>query len=40
VDINQHLSYALQWFVFAGIVLIVSLLISSNLMPLMREKRP
>ncbi|MEX2130003.1 MAG: SURF1 family protein [Pseudohongiellaceae bacterium] len=40
VDINNHLSYALQWFTFSAITLIVSLLLSSNLLPLLRERSP
>ena len=39
VDINQHLSYAFQWFLFAIITLLASLLFSSNLWALMRDPR-
>lgn len=38
VDINQHLSYAFQWFTFAGLTLLVALFLSSNLRQLMRDK--
>ncbi len=37
IDINQNLSYALQWFSFALIVLLAALLTSSNLWQLMKE---
>jgi len=37
VDIDTHLSYALQWFTFAALVVIASLVASSNLLPLMRD---
>lgn len=36
-DVNQNLSYAVQWFSFALITVFVSLLASSNLWQLMRE---
>ena len=39
VDINQHLSYAFQWFLFAVITVLASLLFSSNLWALMRDPR-
>lgn len=38
-EINNHLSYALQWFTFAVIILIVAFLLSSNLLQLMRDDR-
>lgn len=38
VNINSNLSYALQWFTFAVIVLIASLLASSNIITLLRDK--
>ncbi len=38
VNINSNLSYALQWFTFAVIVLIASLLASSNTITLLRDK--
>lgn len=37
VDINTHLSYALQWFTFAVMVAIAALFASSNLIDLMRD---
>ena len=37
VDIDTHLSYALQWFTFAVLVAIASLLASSNLLAMMRD---
>ena len=37
VDIDTHLSYALQWFTFAVMAAIASLLASSNLLSLMRD---
>lgn len=36
VDVNQNLSYALQWFTFALIVLLIALLASSNLWSLIK----
>jgi surfeit locus 1 family protein len=39
VNINTHLAYALQWFVFALVVLAGSLLASSNLLSLLRESK-
>jgi len=36
IDVNQHLFYALQWFVFAIIVLLAALLGSSNLLQILR----
>lgn len=36
VDINTNLSYALQWFLFALIVVLVSVIASSNLLALLR----
>ena len=36
VNINMHLGYALQWFVFALAVLAGSLLASTNILSLMR----
>lgn len=38
VDVNQNLSYAVQWFSFALLVLFASLLASSNLWALLRGK--
>jgi surfeit locus 1 family protein len=37
VNINMHLAYALQWFVFALVVLAGSLLASTNILSLLRE---
>jgi surfeit locus 1 family protein len=37
VDIDTHLSYALQWFTFAVMVAVAALLASSNLLGLMRD---
>lgn len=37
VDIDTHLSYALQWFTFAVMIAIAALFASSNLFALMRE---
>jgi surfeit locus 1 family protein len=37
VNINTHLAYALQWFVFALVVLAISLLASTNILSLLRE---
>jgi surfeit locus 1 family protein len=37
-DVNQNLSYALQWFSFALLVLFISLLASSNLWALLRGR--
>jgi surfeit locus 1 family protein len=37
VNINTHLTYALQWFVFALVVLAGSLLASTNILSLLRE---
>jgi surfeit locus 1 family protein len=37
VNINTHLAYALQWFVFALVVLAGSLLASTNILSLLRE---
>ncbi len=37
VDIDTHLSYALQWFTFAFLVATVALLASSNLIALLRD---
>jgi surfeit locus 1 family protein len=39
ININQNLSYALQWFALALLVSLVSLLASSNLWSLLRESR-
>tara|TARA_B110000858_G_scaffold198514_1_gene266013 strand:- start:27978 stop:28676 length:699 start_codon:yes stop_codon:yes gene_type:complete len=39
-DVNQNLSYAVQWFSFALLVLFVSLLASSNLWALLRGSKP
>ena len=39
ININQNLSYALQWFALALLVLLVSLLASSNLWALLRDTR-
>ena len=39
-DINQNLSYAIQWFSFGLIVLFVALLASSNLWQLMKGEDP
>lgn len=39
VDTSRNYSYALQWFAMAIALLIVSLILSSNLMALMRETR-
>ena len=35
-DVNQNLSYAIQWFTFGLIVIIASILASSNLWSLLR----
>ena len=35
-DVNQNLSYAIQWFSFGLIIIFISLLASSNLWSLMR----
>ena len=37
VDIDTHLSYALQWFTFAVMIAIAALFASSNLLALMRD---
>ncbi len=37
INVNQNLFYAVQWFMFALIVLIIALFASSNLWKLMRE---
>ncbi|MCB1670654.1 MAG: SURF1 family protein [Gammaproteobacteria bacterium] len=37
VDVDTHLSYALQWYTFAVMVAIAALLASSNLLSLMRD---
>lgn len=39
ININQNLSYALQWFALALLVSLVSLLASSNLWSLLRDSR-
>ncbi len=39
-DVNQNLSYALQWFSFALLVLFASLLASSNLWSLLKDSKP
>ena len=36
-DIDTHLSYALQWFTFAVMIALASLLASSNLLSMMRD---
>lgn len=40
VDINQHLFYSLQWFLFATIVLAIALFASSNLWQLLKGVDP
>ncbi len=40
IDINQHLFYALQWFLFATIVLAVAVFASSNLWHLLKGVDP
>ena len=40
VDVNQHLFYAMQWFLFASIVAIAGLLASSNLWTLLKGVDP
>jgi cytochrome oxidase assembly protein ShyY1 len=35
-DVNQNLSYAIQWFTFALIIIFAALLASSNLWALLR----
>ena len=40
VDVNQHLFYAMQWFLFATIVAIAGLLASSNLWTLLKGVDP
>ncbi len=40
IDINQHLFYALQWFLFATIVLSAALFASSNLWQLLKGVDP
>ncbi|MEQ8407752.1 MAG: SURF1 family protein [Gammaproteobacteria bacterium] len=37
IDVNQNLFYAVQWFSFAFVVLIIALFASSNLWQIMRE---
>ncbi|MEX0965524.1 MAG: SURF1 family protein [Pseudohongiellaceae bacterium] len=39
-DVNQNLSYAVQWFSFSLLVLFVSLLASSNLWALLKGSKP
>ncbi len=39
-DVNQNLSYAVQWFSFALLVLFASVLASSNLWALLKEGNP
>ena len=39
ININQNLSYAMQWFALALLVALVSLLASSNLWSLIRGPR-
>ncbi len=40
IDVNQHLFYALQWFLFASIMALASLFASSNLWQLLKGKDP
>lgn len=40
VDVNQHLFYALQWFLFASLVVLIALLASSNLWQLLKGTDP
>ena len=40
VDVNHHLFYSLQWFLFAAIVLFIALLASSNLWQLPKGTDP
>ena len=39
-DINQHLFYALQWFGFAAVTLVIALLASSNIWQLLQGADP
>ena len=40
IDVNQHLFYALQWFLFASVVVLAALLASSNLWHLLKGEDP
>jgi len=39
-DVNQNLSYSVQWFSLGLLVLFASLLASSNLWALLRSSKP
>ncbi|MDT8428329.1 MAG: SURF1 family protein [Pseudomonadales bacterium] len=39
VSTRNNIGYAIQWFSFTGVVLLLSLLLSSNLLQLLRERR-
>ena len=40
VDVNQHLFYSLQWFLFASAVVLIALFASSNLWQLLKGSDP